>query len=58
MYKIDYQETFAPVVKMNSVRVLISLVGAFLHGGLEESGFQYSRDKGKNYVDLKRPCMA
>lgn len=46
---IDYQETFAPVAKMNSVRVLISLAvnegwlllqfnvkNAFLHGELEE----------------------
>lgn len=47
-YNIDYQETFAPVTKMNSVRVLISLVtnqgwpllqfdvkNALLHGDLE-----------------------
>lgn len=34
LYGIDYQETFAPVAKMNSVRVLISLAAThhrFLH---------------------------
>ena len=48
-YGVDYQETFAPMAKMNTVRVLLSLAvnfdwelqqygvkNAFLHGGLEE----------------------
>lgn len=48
-YRIDYEETFAPVDKMNSVRTLISCVvnldwnihqmdvkNAFLHGDLQE----------------------
>ena len=51
-YGIDYQETFAPIAKINSIRILLSLVvhfnwplqqfdvkNAFLSGDLEEEVF-------------------
>lgn len=53
-YGVDYQETFAPVAKMNTKRVLLSLTAnfnyyleqfdvknAFLHGVLEEEIYIY-----------------
>ena len=51
-YGVDYQETFAPVAKMNTIRILISIAvnrdwalqqfnvkNAFLNGDLEEEVF-------------------
>ena len=54
MYEIDYLETFSPVAKMSTVRIIISLAAcknwvlhfydaknAFLHGDLEEEIYMY-----------------
>ncbi|CAL8167923.1 unnamed protein product [Prunus armeniaca] len=58
-YGVDYEETFAPVAEINTIRVLLSLVAildwplhqfddknAFLHGDLEE----------EVYMDLPQGC--
>ena len=62
-YGVDYQETFAPVVKMNSVRILLSLAAnfgrslhqfdvknAFLHEDLDEEVYM---DVPPGFKDIK-----
>ena len=64
-YGMDYQETFVPVAKMNSIKILLSLAAnkdwalhqfdvknAFLHGDLEEEGYM---DISPGFDDSKSP---
>ena len=67
-YGVDYQETFAPVAKINTVRILLSLPvnfdwelqqcdvrNAFLHGELEEEIYM-SIPSGFNGGDGNKVC--
>jgi hypothetical protein len=43
-YDIDYVDTFSPVVKFNTIRLILSVVvphvqNVFLHGVLEEEAY-------------------
>ncbi|PRQ35290.1 putative RNA-directed DNA polymerase [Rosa chinensis] len=69
-YGIDYEETFAPVAKINTVRILISLAAnkdwplhqfdvknAFLNGNLEEEVYMDVPPGVKNYPsDVGKVC--
>lgn len=69
MYGIDYQEIFAPIEKMNIVRILLSLVvnynwpleqfdakNDFLHGDLEEEIYMEVPLAYGNYMAHNKVC--
>ena len=68
-YGVDYHETFAPVAKMNTIRILLSLAAnfnwclqqfdiknAFLHGDLEEEVFMEPPPGFKNLFSGDKVC--
>ena len=68
-YGVDYRETFAPVAKLNTVRVLLSLAAnqdwpllqfdvknAFLHGDLTEEVYMDPPPGVQKYSDIAMVC--
>ena len=68
-HDIDYQETFAPIAKINSIRVLLSLVvsldqpldqldvkNTFLNGDLEEEVFMSLPVGLEKHLGEKKVC--
>ncbi|RDX92968.1 hypothetical protein CR513_24839, partial [Mucuna pruriens] len=68
-YGIDYEETFAPIAKMNTVRVILSLAAhfgwnlqqfdvknVFLHGNLEEEVYMEIPLRFYSYNEKNKPC--
>ena len=68
-YGVDYHETFAPVAKMNTIRILLLLAtikdcslhqfdmkNVILHGDLEEEVYKERRQKNK-VCRLKKSLM-
>lgn len=69
-YKIDYQETFAPVAKINSIQVLLSLAvnfnrahqldvnDTFLNGDLEEEVFMTLSPGFEEKLGIDKVCKS
>lgn len=68
-YGIDYQETFAPIAKINSIRILLSLAvnlnwplhqldvkNVFLNGNLEEEVFMSRPPDFEKNLGSKKVC--